>query len=166
MLDLIINGILIGAGATIVMDVWALILAQLPGQAAPNWGPVGRWFWHLRDGQVFHEDIAESEPYKYEVALGWIGHYVVGIVYGIVFALYGGAEWFANPSFLPAWIFGILTVAAGWFLLQPGLGIGWAASRLPHARRVRVLNLVAHTFFALGMYATALLIKTPIDSIN
>ncbi|EEY31303.1 LOW QUALITY PROTEIN: conserved hypothetical protein, partial [Brucella suis bv. 3 str. 686] len=76
----------------------------------------------------------------------------------VIFALYGGAAWFANPIFLPAWIFGILTIAAGWFLLQPGLGIGWAASKLPNAGNVRILNLIAHTFFSLGMYGTALIL--------
>jgi hypothetical protein len=50
-------------------------------------------------------------------------------------------------------------VAAGWFLLQPGLGLGVAASRLPHPNRVRALNLAAHVVFGLGLYATALLIR-------
>ncbi|MDR6432363.1 DUF2938 domain-containing protein [Brucella pseudogrignonensis] len=159
MLELIIKGTVIGVGATVVMDIWALVLAQFPGQSRPNWGLVGRWFWHLRHGQIFHDDIAATKPYIHEVALGWVGHYVVGILYGVVFALYGGAAWFANPIFLPAWIFGIMTVAAGWFLLQPGLGIGWAASRLPNAGNVRVLNLVAHTFFAFGLYGTGVVLK-------
>lgn len=160
MMNLFWRGILIGIGATIVMDIWAIVLAAMPGQSLPNWGRVGRWFWHLREGQIFHDDIGNAAPYRHEVALGWIGHYVVGILYGVIFAFYGGAAWFENPVFLPVWIFGILTVAAGWFLLQPGLGIGWAASRLPNARHVRIMNLVAHTFFALGMYATALLLKS------
>ncbi|UWF60044.1 DUF2938 domain-containing protein [Brucella sp. 2716] len=158
MIDLIWRGILIGIGATVVMDIWAQLLTFLPGQSRPKWGLVGRWFWHLRHGQIFHDDISQSEPCRHEVALGWIGHYAVGILYGVIFALYGGAAWFANPIFLPAWIFGILTIAAGWFLLQPGLGIGWAASKLPNAGNVRILNLIAHTFFSLGMYGTALIL--------
>jgi len=146
MLELIIKGILIGLGATVVMDLWALVLAQFPGQSRPNWGLVGRWFWHLRQGQIFHDDIAATKPYIHEVALGWVGHYAVGILYGVIFALYGGFAWFANPLFLPAWIFGIMTVAAGWFLLQPGLGIGWAASRLPNAGNVRVRSVWHRNF--------------------
>ena len=70
-----------------------------------------------------------------------------------------GGAWFAAPTFLPAWILGIVTVGAGWFLLQPGLGIGVAASKLPNANTVRLLNLVSHTVFALGLYGTALLIR-------
>jgi hypothetical protein len=50
-------------------------------------------------------------------------------------------------------------VGAGWFLLQPGLGIGVAASKLPDAGTVRALNLVAHTVFAAGLYGTALVLS-------
>ncbi|PRD42899.1 hypothetical protein C5748_14090 [Phyllobacterium phragmitis] len=53
----------------------------------------------------------------------------------------------------------IVTIGAGWFLLQPGLGLGWAASKLSNAGQVRVRNLVSHTVFGLGLYGTALLIR-------
>ncbi len=36
MLNLIVNGILIGTRATIVMDVWALVLSLLPVNLAPT----------------------------------------------------------------------------------------------------------------------------------
>ncbi|WEZ82340.1 DUF2938 domain-containing protein [Rhizobium sp. 32-5/1] len=158
MVDLLLRGIVIGIGATILMDVWAIVLWKIFGESRPNWGPVGRWFWHLPRGTVFHDTIAQAEPYTHESALGWIAHYAVGILYGIVLAFWGGEAWFATPTFLPAFVLGILTVGAGWFLLQPGLGIGWAASKLPNANKVRALNLLAHTVFAIGLYGTALLL--------
>jgi hypothetical protein len=158
-LEQIVKGVVIGFGATVLMDIWAVLLWKVFGQARPNWAPVGRWFWHLKHGTVFHEAIADAQPYRHEQALGWIGHYAVGILYGVILALVMGGSWFAAPTFLPAWILGIVTVGAGWFLLQPGLGIGFAASRLPNANQVRVLNLVAHTVFALGLWGTALLIR-------
>ncbi|CAI3933296.1 unnamed protein product [Commensalibacter communis] len=158
MMSLIIDGIIIGIGATIVLDIWDVIFGSLPGQSRANWAPIGRWVWNLKDGKLFNDTIDELTPYKHELALGWIFHYAVGIIYGVIFALYGGYEWFANPTFLPVWIWGIITLGAGWFILQPGLGLGFAASKLPNAWTVRVLGLVAHTFFAVGMYATALLL--------
>ncbi|WP_337181365.1 DUF2938 domain-containing protein [Shinella sp.] len=158
-MELVVKGVAIGLGATVLMDVWAVLLWKASVQPRPNWAPVGRWFWHLKNGTVFHDDIGRAEPYANEQALGWIGHYAVGILYGVVLAMIVGGGWFAAPTFLPAWIFGIVTVGAGWFLLQPGLGIGVAASRLPNANTVRVLNLVAHTVFALGLYGTALLLR-------
>lgn len=159
MIGLIFQGALLGLGANILFDLWQQVLARLSGQAAPNWGPVGRWFWRLREGEVFHDDIMKAPPYADEVRLGWIGHYVVGIVYGVIFALIVGRDWLAAPTFLPAWIFGLVTVGFGWFLLQPGLGLGWAASKTPNPTKVRLLNLVAHTVFGLGLYLTALLIR-------
>jgi hypothetical protein len=158
-MDLLVKGVVIGAGATVLMDVWAILLWKGFGQSRPNWAPVGRWFWHLKSGTVFHDDIGKAEPYANELALGWIGHYAVGILYGVILALIAGAAWFDAPTFLPAWILGIVTVGAGWFLLQPGLGLGFAASKLANANKVRALNLVAHTVFALGLYGTALLIR-------
>jgi len=158
-MELLLKGVAIGIGATVLMDVWAIVLWKVFRQGRPNWAPVGRWFWHLKDGTVFHDDIGKAEPYSGELALGWIGHYAVGILYGVILALVMGAGWFAAPTFLPAWILGIVTVGAGWFLLQPGLGIGVAASKLPNANTVRALNLVAHTVFALGLYGTALLLR-------
>ncbi|MGD9476683.1 DUF2938 domain-containing protein [Shinella sp. G-2] len=157
-MDVLAKGVVIGIGATVLMDLWAILLWKAFGQSRPNWAPVGRWFYHLKNGIVFHDDIGKAEPYGQERALGWIGHYAVGIVYGVILALIVGPAWFAAPTFLPAWILGIVTVGAGWFLLQPGLGIGIAASKTPAPGKVRVLNLVSHTVFALGLYGTALLL--------
>ena len=158
MLGLIAQGVLLGIGGNILFDIWQRVYALATGAPPPNWGPVGRWFWHLRDGVVFHDDIAKAAPYEHELALGWIGHYAVAIVYGVVFALLVGPAWFAAPSFLPAWLFALVTVGFGWFLLQPGLGIGWAASKTPNPTKVRVLNLVGHTVFGVGLWLTGLIL--------
>lgn len=159
MFELFWRGAVIGIGATVLMDIWAIVLYRVFGQPKANWAPAGRWFWHLGRGKVFHENIADAEPYANEFALGWIGHYAVGILYGLILAFIVGSAWFAAPTFLPAWILGIVTVGAGWFLMQPGLGLGWAASRTPNPAKVRALNLVAHTIFAAGLYGSALLIR-------
>ncbi len=157
-MELLVKGAVIGLGATVLMDLWAVLLWKVFRQPRPNWAPVGRWVWHLKNGTIFHDNIATAKPYPQEQALGWIFHYVVGILYGVILAVLVGLSWFAAPTFLPAWILGIVTVGAGWFLLQPGLGIGVAASKLPNANTVRILNLVSHTVFALGLYGTALLL--------
>ncbi|KQV24429.1 hypothetical protein ASC97_26375 [Rhizobium sp. Root1203] len=159
MFDIFWRSVVIGIGATVLMDIWAIVLAQATGGSLPNWAPVGRWFWHLGNGKVFHDDIGKAASYEHELALGWIGHYVVGILYGILLVLIAGPGWLAEPTFLPAWIWAIVTVGAGWFLLQPGLGIGWAASKTPNPAKVRFLNLVSHTVFGFGLYATALIIR-------
>jgi Protein of unknown function (DUF2938) len=159
MIGLLMQGVVLGLGANILFDVWQRGLAVATRQPAPNWGPVGRWFWHLRQGRVFHDDIGAAAPWEHERALGWAGHYAVGIAYGVIFAFIVGPDWLAAPRFLPAWIFGLVTVGFGWFLLQPGLGLGWAASKAANPARVRLLNLAGHTVFGLGLWLTALLIR-------
>ncbi|WP_192256770.1 DUF2938 domain-containing protein [Mesorhizobium silamurunense] len=158
MLDIVWRAVAIGIGATVFMDVWAIILNKAFGLPRPNWGLVGRWVRHLPE-KVFHDDIGQATPYSHEKALGWAFHYLVGILYGVILVVLAGAGWLAAPTFLPAFILGIVTVGAGWFLLAPGMGAGWAASKLPNPMLVRTLNLVSHTVFALGLFSTALLIR-------
>ena len=92
MMDLIWRGVVIGFGATVLMDIWAVILWKVFGQGAPNWAMVGRWCWHLPSGKVFHDDIGKAAPYAHEQALGWIFHYAVGIAYGVILALLMGGS--------------------------------------------------------------------------
>ena len=51
-----------------------------------------------------------------------------------------------------ALIVGIVTVAAGWFIMSPGMGNGIAASRAPNPWKVRGLQLAAHVVFGFGLY--------------
>ena len=143
-----------GLAATILMDLWAFLLSRVAGVPMPNWGLVGRWVAHLRD-RVFHQDIAAADPVPNERLIGWAFHYAVGIAYGVTLALLMGAAWLRDPTFWPAWIFSILMLGFGWFLLQPGMGAGWAASRTPNPTKARSLGLLAHTVFAVGLWLGA-----------
>ena len=149
------TGIVMGVLGTLAMDVWAWVLARF-GEARPNWAMPGRWLGHVAKGRVFHDDIGAAEPVRGELGLGWALHYGVGVIYGVVFVLLAGRDWLADPTFLPLWAFSILTIAAGWFLLQPGMGLGWAASRLERPWKARAMGLVAHSVFAVGMWGGVL----------
>ena len=116
----------------------------------------GRWFAHLFHGRVFHQDIGQAKEIPNELALGWLFHYGVGVAYGMVFLLIVGAEWLMQPDFLSAWIFALVTIAAGWFILLPGMGLGWAGAHTPAPWKLRGLGLVAHTVFGLGLWGSEL----------
>lgn len=158
-MDSLVRTVLVGIGATALLDVWALLLNRLFGLPLPNWALVGRWFAHLPRGRVLHEDIARSETVRNELAIGWIAHYAVGVLFAGVIVFIWGAGWLRNPAFLPALIVGLATVGCGWFILQPGMGAGIAASKRANANTVRALNIVGHTVFAVGLWGTALLIR-------
>lgn len=155
-MGVLFTGLLMGIGGTVAMDVWAWVLARLNVVPFPNWAMPGRWLGHVFRGRVFHDDIGAVDPVPGELGLGWVLHYGVGALYGIVFAALVGSAWLAAPSFLSVWIFSLITIAAGWFLLQPGMGLGWAASKTPNPWKARGLGLAAHTVFALGMWLVAL----------
>lgn len=158
-MDFMVRAVLIGVGATALIDLWAQFLKRAFGLPAPNWAMVGRWFGHLPRGRFLHEDIGRSEPVANELAIGWIAHYLVGILFaGIVLAIWG-IGWAHSPTFLPALIVGLATVGCGWFILQPGMGAGIAASKRPNANTLRMMNIVSHTIFAIGLYGTALLTR-------
>ena len=158
MIETIYYGFLMGLGATLAIDFWAVIQHRIWNLPLPNWAMPGRWFAHLFQGKVFHRDIAQSKEVTNELLVGWLLHYGVGVGYGIMFLLIMGIEWISHPSFLSAWIFALITIVAGWFILQPGMGLGWAGKNTSAPWKLRGLGLVTHTIFGLGLWASGLLI--------
>ena len=146
--------ILIGAGATAIMDVWGIARRRLFG-AAMNYGLVGRWLAHLFRGRFRHDSIAASPPVNHEHLLGWTAHYLIGIVFaGALLALFG-LDWARNPTLGPALVIGVGSVAAPFLIMQPGMGLGVAASRAPRPSIARMHSLLTHTIFGVGLYVTA-----------
>lgn len=151
--------LVLGVGATMVMDVWGLIAARVLKFPAPNYALVGRWIGHMPQGRFVHPSIAKSPPILGERMIGWIAHYSIGIAFAaVVLALYGLA-WVKAPALWPALFVGIFTVAAPFFLMQPGMGAGIASARTPHPNRARLRSLLTHTVFGLGLYGTARLVS-------
>jgi Protein of unknown function (DUF2938) len=158
-MDFLVRAVVIGVAATALLDLWALFLKRAFGIPPANWALVGRWFCHLTRGTVMHEDIGKAEPYPNELAVGWIGHYAVGVLFAAALLLLAGPAWRAAPT--PTWplIVGLVTVGCGWFILQPGMGAGIAASRRANAGQIRMLNILGHIVFGLGMFAAAWAIR-------
>lgn len=151
--------VLIGLGGTALLDLWALLLKVLFGQPLPPWHLVGRWFAYMPRGRFVHRaGITAAAPVDHELAIGWLMHYFIGIVFAAIVVLIAGAGWPHHPSFIPALIVGLVTVGAGWYLLQPGMGVGIACSSAPKPNLARLHNIAGHIVFAIGLYGTALLV--------
>lgn len=147
--------VIIGSGATATMDLWALLLKRCFAIPSLNYAMVGRWIGHFPRKQFIHQNIAQSTPIKGELFLGWFAHYVIGIVFAGLLLMLWGTEWILNPTLLPAIMVGIITVVAPFFIMQPGMGAGIAASKTPKPNTARFRSLMAHTVFGLGLYITA-----------
>lgn len=152
-MDYLSSALVIGIGATAATDVWSLLRSRWFGVAAPKWELVGRWIAHLPQGRLRHESIAAVRPVKSELIVGWIAHYLIGIVFAALLLAIGGRDWMADPTLAPALLFGIATVLAPFLILQPGMGAGIAASRTPRPSAARLQSLLTHTIFGLGLYA-------------
>ncbi len=155
-MSLLIWVFLVGVGATLVMDVWALMLKHVLGVPSLDYALVGRWAGHMVRGRFTHEHIGKAEPVMHETSLGWAVHYATGIGFAALLAILGGAGWMAAPTPGLALAVGLGTVAAPFLLMQPGFGFGIAASKLPAPHIARLKSVVTHLIFGLGLYLASL----------
>jgi len=155
---------LIGIGATLVMDLWALFLRRAFGIPSLHYGMVGRWIGHFPSGRFVHDGIGKADPVPAERALGWAAHYAIGIAFAALLLGIWGLDWSRDPTVIPALAVGILTAVAPFFLMQPGMGAGVAASKTPQPNVARLRTLMAHTSFGVGLYIAALVIAAVLPS--
>lgn len=152
----ILEAIAIGIGATLVMDLWNLFLKRTFNIPSLNYCLLGRWLRHISGGTLRHASIIASPERPFECAVGWTAHYTIGVVFALVFVMLTSGDWLARPTLLPALLYGITTVVFPFFILQPSLGLGIAASRTPTPTQARLKSLVTHTVFGVGLYVCAL----------
>lgn len=152
-METILGTVLVGVGATAMIDLWAVFRERAFGIPRPDYALVGRWLAHMRSGRFRHERISAATVVPGERALGWTAHYLIGIAFAAVLVGVAGRAWLQQPASIPALLVGIGTSAAPFLLLQPGMGAGIAACRTPRPSAARIQTLVTHSVFGLGLYA-------------
>jgi hypothetical protein len=152
----LLGAVVVGLGATLVMDLWNLLLKRAFGVASLDYRMLGRWILHMPEGRFRHATIAAAAPRALEGAVGWIAHYSIGAAFAVGLVVLTSGEWLARPTLLPALACGVVTVVFPYFLLQPALGFGVAASRTPNPALARLKSLMTHTVFGIGLYLAAL----------
>jgi len=152
-MEYILAALIMGIFATATIDVWAEILGRGFKLPTTNWAMVGRWFGHLPKGRFIHKPISASPEIANELTVGWVLHYLIGIVYAFMYLSLVES----NPELMTALAFGVVTVLVPWFVLQPGLGFGCVARLAPKPRMVRMINLSMHSIFGVALYAGWLL---------
>jgi hypothetical protein len=153
----LIHTILMGLGATLTFDLWVLFLKYGFGIPPSNMCLVGRWLSYMPEGTFRHSNIGSAPQKSRECMVGGIAHYMIGIMFAIAFIAVTGSNWLQHPMLIPAMIFGIVTVLAPFFIMQPSFGLGFAASKTSNPAQARLRSLMNHFVFGIGLYLSALL---------
>lgn len=144
--------LVMGITSTVAIDLWATFANRMLGWPRTNWGMVGRWIGHMRDGKFAHTSIGSSPPIVHESIMGWVFHYVVGCIYAALYLTYVDIARMGQPTLISAVLFGLVTILSPWLLMQPALGLGICASKAPRPNLVRMQNLIIHTVFGSTLY--------------
>ncbi|MBX3604806.1 MAG: DUF2938 domain-containing protein [Piscinibacter sp.] len=151
--------VLIGLGATAVMDLWLALLRRL-GVPSLDMAYLGRWAGHLLRGRVAHAAIGRAPPVAGERAWGWLLHYAVGVAFAALLVALRGPAWIGQPTLLPALAVGLATVLAPLCVMQPAMGAGFASSRTPTPLRNCLRSVANHAVFGLGLYLSAVTVAS------
>lgn len=156
-LNFVAISVFIGIGATLIMDLWGMFQRRVLGITSLNYAMVGRWIGHLPKGRFIHENIGNAAPVNGELILGWSAHYLIGVIFAGMLLVLCGLDWASDPTFTPAFLFGVFSVVAPFFILQPGIGAGFAASKTPNPNLARLRSLTTHCSFGVGLYISAMI---------
>jgi len=161
-MTLLAIGLAMGVLATIVMDIWAIIAKHVLHLPTAHWNLVGRWFAYLARGTFVHRPISASPPIRNELALGWVAHYVTGVVYGIAYLFVVQVLMSRDPTLVSAVIFGLVTLVAPWCIMQPAMGAGFFARNTPTPNLMRAVNLSMHLVFGSSLYPAWRLVESAV----
>jgi hypothetical protein len=160
-IDVAIRVVLIGLGATAVMDAWGLLMKRLR-VPTPDFALVGRWAGHLARGRWSHAAIAKAAPVAGERALGWALHYAIGVAFAALLVALAGTAWTRSPSLGPALGVGLGTVAVPLFVMQPAMGAGIASSRTAAPLKNCLRSVANHAAFGVGLYLAAAVVAAAV----
>jgi len=150
------QGLVLGLGASLIMDIWAVLRQRITGANMLDYGWLMRWAAGLPAGRFSLSPGREGPLLTWERVLGWGLHYVIGMGYGVGFLWIVGAGWVLSPSLASALIFGVASSLAPFLILQPAMGRGLFASATPKPWHARFQTLLNHLVFGAGLYVMAL----------
>lgn len=154
-----LQAVLIGIGATLIMDLWAWLQRRVFGIPSLNYALVARWVLYMPQGKFMHAPIMASEAMPGEKSLGWFFHYAIGVTFALAHVTVFGHHWLVDPSLMPSLITGVVTLIFPFLVIQPCLGFGFAASKTPTPWKARFLSTLAHLGYGLGLFIAGFAIK-------
>ena len=158
--EVLVSTVIVGLGATLILDLWAVLLKQVFNIPLPNFCLVGRWLLHMSNGTFRHQNITIATQKPGECMAGWIAHYIIGVLFALGLVALATPRWLLSPTLMPALVFGIVTVGFPFFILHPAFGLGIAASKTADPMQARLRSLMSHVVFGVGLYVSALVLSS------
>ncbi|WP_051076489.1 DUF2938 family protein [Octadecabacter arcticus] len=135
-----------------VMDVWQRLYHRLGGLPPTNWAMVGRWLLAtVNTHKIFGHQLQKITPYPRETMIGWVFHYLIGMMYVIAYIALWKNVGILTPTFLDGLIFGIVSVAVPWFFFMPTMGAGVLGSKTPRPVLACLSALGVHAVFGVAI---------------
>jgi len=148
----IIKGLLTGIIATIIFDIFQFSLSYAYNIDKSKWHLIGRYFFELKDKKYFREDIINDNEIKNEIYYGYLAHYIIGSIFGIIYVTLNILI-FNEASLLLALIIGFITILGAWCILMPfAFNIGFFASKKMEQKQILTQNIINHFIFGIGLY--------------
>ena len=148
----IIEGFVSGLIATIIFDIFQQSLNFAYGIDKPKWNLVGRYFLGFKRGIFTRVSITEDDEEESELIWGYLIHYLIGVIYGIIYVTLNELM-FNYPSILLAYFIGFISVFGSWCYLMPfAFNLGFFASKSENRFNIMTQNLIAHFIFGTGLF--------------
>jgi Protein of unknown function (DUF2938) len=157
-IDSLCIAILVGVGATLIMDIWAVFLQRAFNISSLSFCLVGRWLGHMMRGKFSHEKITTATKIPAECILGWSAHYLIGVAFTLILVICTSSDWLEKPTPAPALLIGLITLAIPFLIMQPALGLGIAAAKTSNPIQARLKSTATHLVFGIGLYVSACVI--------
>jgi hypothetical protein len=154
--EYVFAAIAVGVGATLTMDIWNLFLKRAFGIPSLSYCLLGRWLRYMPDGVLRHARISAAPQKDFECAVGWIAHYTIGVAFALGLVVLTSGDWLLRPTLLTGLLYGVGTVVFPFFIMQPSMGLGVAASRTANPTQARLKSLMTHIVFGIALYLCAL----------
>ena len=145
--------VIAGFFSCIALDMFGRLLLILFKIPEPSWGIVGRWFFYMvRQGVIFNPQISDASPIAHEVKIGWTFHYLIAVIWAVVFYILFISYPLLELSYKNGLLFGALTTTAPLFIFMPFTGQGVLARKTDTPYLTSLILLARHSVFGLAMF--------------
>ena len=145
--------VIAGFFSCIALDIFGRLLLILFKIPEPSWGIVGRWFFFMVSrGVIFNPQISDATPIANEVKIGWTFHYLIAVIWAVVFYIFFISYPLLELSYRNGLLFGALTTIAPLFIFMPFTGQGVLARKTDTPYLTSLILLARHSVFGLAMF--------------